>query len=330
VSGAERVFEEMGRKRRVGANASVAANIGLVLGKLVLGLIMSSVAIISEAIHSSIDLIAAVIAAYAVGQSAKPADEGHTYGHGKFEDVSGTIEAALIMVAAVFIVFESARRLAYGGGIEMPILGVAIMAASVIVNIAIARYLFKVARDTASVALEADAVHHATDIWTSVGVLGAMIVLVFMPGWWWLDPIVAIGVAALIMWAAYGLTRRTLKDLVDAPLPEEDRKAILEVLEAHEDMHIGWDALRTRRAGPERHIDLHLHFPPSMPIAKAHDDAHHIQLEIETRLPRSVVLIHLEPCEADCINCAQAEVCDDKTEGGPTAGAEGEAVAEED
>jgi len=317
-------FEEMGRRRRVAARASVISNTSLVIGKFIVGIMMSSVAIISEAIHSSIDLLAAVIAVYAVSQSAKPADGDHAYGHGKFEDVSGTVEAALILVAAIFIVYEAAKRLIATGEVDMPLAGVAIMAVSVGLNIAVSRYLFKVARETASVALEADALHLSTDVWTSVGVLGAMILLYFT-GVWWIDPVVAIGVAVLIMYAAYELTRRTLKDLVDAPLPDEDIAAIKKVLDEHKEMHIGFDALRTRRAGPERHIDMHLHFPPSMPVAEAHDIAHHIQLEIETSLPRSVILIHLEPCDEECHACGK-EVCEDRDgSGGAMTQAEAEA-----
>ena len=316
-------FEEMGRKRRVAARASVVSNTSLVVGKLIVGIMMSSVAVISEAIHSGIDLVAAVIAVYAVSQSAKPPDEDHLYGHGKFEDVSGTVEAALILVAAIVIVWEAAKRLMHGGEVAMPLAGVAIMALSVGLNIAVSRYLFKVARETASVALEADALHLSTDVWTSLGVLGAMILLAFK-GPWWIDPAVAIGVAVLIMYAAYELTRRTLKDLVDAPLPEEDLRAIREVLDEHKEMHIGFDALRTRRAGPERHIDMHLHFPPSMPVAEAHDIAHHVQLEIETRLPRSVILIHLEPCDEECHACDK-EVCTDRDGTGAMTKAEAEA-----
>jgi len=141
---------------------------------------------------------------------------------------------------------------------------------------------------------------------------------------WWIDPVVAIGVAVLIMYAAYELTRRTLKDLVDAPLPDEDIQAIKRVLEEHKEMHLGFDALRTRRAGPERHIDLHLHFPPSMPVAEAHDIAHHVQLEIETSLPRSVILIHLEPCDEECHECDR-EVCKDRDGSGAMTQAEAEA-----
>jgi cation diffusion facilitator family transporter len=179
------------------------------------------------------------------------------------------------------------------------------------VNVAVSRYLHRVARETDSVALEADALHLSTDVWTSVGVMVAM-AAIWATNWQWLDPAVAIGVAGLIIAAAYRLTRRTLSDLVDAPLPEEDRAIILEVLAEHEGMHLGYDSLRTRRAGPERHIDLHLHFPPSMPLQEAHDLSHHVQLEIEQRLAHSHVLIHLEPCQVPCERCTR-EPCRDRT-----------------
>jgi len=306
-------FEEMGNRRKAAARASIVSNTGLVAGKLVVGVLMGSVAVISEAIHSGIDLLAAIIAAYAVGKSAVPADEDHAYGHGKFEDLSGTIEAALIVVAAVVIIYEAARRLLDGGDVGMPLLGVAVMGVSVAVNVAVSRYLFRVARETSSVALEADALHLSTDVWTSLGVMAAM-VAIWATDWHVLDPIVAIGVAVLIIIAAYNLTRRTIRDLVDAPLPEEDQAAILRVLDEHKGMHIGYDSLRTRRAGPDRHIDMHLHFPPSMPVLEAHELCHHIQLEIEERLGHAQVLIHLEPCELPCRECDK-EACTDRAMG---------------
>jgi cation diffusion facilitator family transporter len=307
------LFEEMGRRRKAAARVSVVSNTGLVLGKLAVGILMGSVAVISEAIHSSIDLLAALIAVYAVHKSAQPADDDHAYGHGKYEDLSGSIEAVLIIVAAVVIMYEAVKRLIEGGDVGMPLLGVAVMGMSVVVNLAVSRYLFKVAHETSSVALEADALHLSTDVWTSLGVMAAM-VAIWATDWHVLDPIVAIGVAVLIIFAAWNLTRRTIKDLVDAPLPEEDRLAILTVLNEHKGMHIGYDSLRTRRAGPDRHIDMHLHFPPSMPVAEAHDLSHHIQLEIEERLGHAQVLIHLEPCELPCRECDK-EACTDRAMG---------------
>ncbi len=306
-------FEEMGRRRKEAARVSVVSNTGLVIAKLVVGILMSSVAVLSEAIHSSIDLLAALIAFYAVGRSAHPPDVDHAYGHGKYEDLSGMVEGALIVVAAIVIVYEAVRRLINGGDVGLPLLGVAVMGVSVVVNIAVSRYLFKVARETSSVALEADALHLSTDVWTSLGVMAAM-VAIWVTGWSVLDPLVAIGVAVLIIFAAYQLTRRTLGDLLDAPLPTEDQVTILAVLDEHKGMHIGYDSLRTRRSGPERHIDMHLHFPPSMPVQEAHELSHHIQLEIEERLGRAQVLIHLEPCQLPCRECLK-EACSDRAMG---------------
>jgi cation diffusion facilitator family transporter len=292
------------------AYLSVASNTSLVAGKLTVGLMMSSVAVMSEAVHSGLDLVAAILATYAVSKSIKPADTSHAYGHGKFEDLSGTIEAALILVVAAIIVYESVHRLFSVEEVELPILGIAVMGGSAGINFVVSEYLHRVAKETDSVALEADALHLRTDVWTSLGVMAALAVI-FFTGWDWVDPIVAIGVALLIVWAAYGLTRRTISDLVDSPLPEEDQQVIRDVLREHVGMHIGWDSLRTRRAGPDRHIDVHLHFPPSMPVSEAHDIAHHIQEDIEEGLPRSHVLIHLEPCVGDCSDCPEEE-CDDR------------------
>ncbi len=304
---------ELERRKLRAAYLSVTSNTGLVLGKVVVGLTMSSVAVLSEAVHSGIDLLAAILATVAIRHSARPADDGHEYGHGKFEDLSGTVEAALILVAAIIIVYESVRRIVAMEEIDQPPLGVAMMGASVVVNIGVSRHLLRVSRETESVALEADALHLSTDVWTSAGVMLALVVI-WLTGWQWVDPAVAIAVAVLIGMAAYRLTRRTLAHLVDAPLPPENVEVIKAVLRDHEGMHIGWHRLRTRRAGPDRHIDLHLHFKPSMTVSEAHDIAHHIQDEIEAKLPRSHVLIHLEPCEGECETCR--EVCEDRRQRG--------------
>jgi cation diffusion facilitator family transporter len=304
---------EQDRRKVRAAYVSVGSNSLLLVSKLFVGVIMGSVAIVSEAIHSGIDLLAAMMATYAVRQAAKPPDEDHAYGHGKFEDVSGTVEAVLIIIAAAIIIWESLRRIVDMEGIELPLLGVAVMAASVVVNVAVSSYLMRVARETDSVALEADALHLRTDVYTSFGVMLAMLIIHFTH-WYWVDPVVAIGVALLISYAAYELTRRTVRDLVDAPLPPEEQEAIEGILHEHMGMHIGWDSVRTRRSGSERHIDLHLHFPPSMTVLEAHDIAHHIQEDIEAALPRSHVLIHLEPCMGDCKACMD-DGCEEREDG---------------
>lgn len=309
-------FSDQDRRKIRAAYLSVGSNSLLVVSKLVVGFLTGSVAIISEAVHSGMDLLAALLATYAVRKAAHPPDGGHAYGHGKFEDLSGTIEAALIIIAAAIIIIESLRRLVDMEGIELPLLGVAVMGVSAAVNWGVSSYLFKVARETESIALEADALHLRTDVYTSLGVMVAMLVIHYTD-WYWVDPVVAIGVAALIAYTAYELTRRTVRDLVDAPLPSEEREAIEGILHEHVGMHIGWDSIRTRRAGSERHIDLHLHFPPSMPVKEAHYIAHHIQEDIEAALPRSQVLIHLEPCEGECPGCPEVE-CEDRGDEGPS------------
>jgi cation diffusion facilitator family transporter len=303
-------ISDQDRRKIRAAYLSVGSNTLLLVSKLVVGFLMGSVAIISEAIHSGMDLLAALLATYAVRKAAHPPDEDHAYGHGKYEDLSGTIEAALIIIAAAIIIVESLRRLVSTEAIDLPLLGVAVMGVSAGVNWSVSWYLFKVARETESIALEADALHLRTDVYTSLGVMVAMAVIHYTD-WYWVDPVVAIGVALLIAYTAYELTRRTVRDLVDAPLPPEEREAIEGILHEHAGMHIGWDSIRTRRAGSERHIDLHLHFPPSMPVKEAHDIAHHIQEDIEAALPRSHVLIHLEPCQGECPECPEMD-CEDR------------------
>jgi cation diffusion facilitator family transporter len=212
------------RKRNV-ALVSVASNTVLVAAKAFIGLSTGSVSVLSEAAHSSVDLLAAVIAFFAVRTSARPADEDHPFGHGKWENVSGTVEALLIFVAAAWIVWEAVHKLLALRPLEAPGPGAALMLASAVINYFVSRLLFRVGRQTESPALEADAWHLRTDVWTSAGVMVGLGVI------WlglhfrlqvnlsWLDPVVAIGVALLIVRAAWLLTVRAGRDLLDVGLP---------------------------------------------------------------------------------------------------------------
>ncbi len=215
------------RKRRV-ALLSVISNTTLVVLKLAVGLAISSVSVISEAIHSGVDLIAAAIAYYSVRTSGIPADREHPFGHGKIENISGTVEAILIFLAAGWIIFEAAQKIVRPEPLEMAAWGVAVMLLSAVVNTFVSRKLFRVGKETDSVALMADGWHLRTDVYTSAGVMAALAVI------WaadflapdvdlhWVDPAAAIGVALLIIKAAWDLTRQSARDLLDVQLPGEE------------------------------------------------------------------------------------------------------------
>ena len=192
------------------ARISVFSNSALVLTKLAVGIITGSVSIISEAAHSAVDLLAALIAYYAVTTSDKEPDRNHAYGHGKVENISGAVEAVLIIVAAIWIIYEAGHKFSSQ---ELPKdleYGIAIMAISIVVNYFVSRRLFLVARRTQSQALEADALHLESDIWTSIGVLVGL-VAIKATGLYWLDPVIAIVVAAIIFRAGFGMTRKSMR-----------------------------------------------------------------------------------------------------------------------
>jgi len=199
---------------------SVLSNTLLVSGKLIVGIMIGSVSVISEAIHSANDLLASFIALFAVKTSSKPPDEDHPYGHGKIENISGTIEALLIFLAAGMIVMEAVKKIKTGGEILEPGWGMAVMGASVLLNFLVSQYLLTVGRKSNSVALEADGIHLRTDVFTSLGVFVGL-VLIKVTGYHIIDPIIAVFVALLIIKAAYDLTRKAFMPLMDTCIDEE-------------------------------------------------------------------------------------------------------------
>ena len=243
------------------AHLSIISNTGLVLMKFAVGFAIGSVSIISEAIHSSMDLIAAVIAFFSVRKSAEPPDAGHSFGHGKFEDISGLIEALLIFVAAILIIREAAIKLLGHSPEELKpellFAGIAVMGISALVNWYVSQRLMKVAKQTESIALESDAWHLRTDVYTSLGVFLGLI-LIRLTGITLFDPIFAIGVAIIIMKAAYDLSVRSFADLIDHSIPESDEQRIKEIICDHSSEYAGFHDLRTRRSGPEIFIEFHL------------------------------------------------------------------------
>ncbi|MDH3365813.1 MAG: cation diffusion facilitator family transporter [Thermoplasmata archaeon] len=293
-------------EKAAAARLSVWSNSSLVSLKLVVGVLMGSVGVLSEALHSGIDLVAAIIARYSVKRSAEPADRDHQYGHGKFENMSGFVEGALIFAVAAIIVFEASRRLLSMTEVEYVPAGMAVMAVSTVVNICVSRRLFDVAKRTDSLALEADACHLRTDVWTSAGVFVAL-GIIQVTGWQYVDPIVAMVVAGLIIRAAYSITTRSADGLLDRTLPEEEMRIVKEVLIKHEMHFVDWHRLRSRKTGSERQLDLHVTVPSAMSVSESHDLVETMEGEIHRKLPRSTIVIHVEPCEKDCETCRIAE-----------------------
>jgi len=285
------------------ARLSVYSNSTLVVLKLSIGALMGSVAVISEAIHSGLDLLAAMIARYSVRRSGEPADSEHHFGHGKFENLSGMIEGALILVAAAWIMYEATKRLIKLNEVEMLEAGMVVMAISAVLNFAVSRKLMKVAKKTDSLALEADAYHLKTDVWTSVGVFVAL-GLIEITGFRLLDPAIAIVVAFFIVRAALDITRRSTAGLLDRSLPDSEHMKIESILDQHFGEFVNYHDLRTRKAGSDRHIDFHIVVPRGWSIQKAHELAHHLEEDIKEGLPKSVVIVQSEPCDLKCDECS--------------------------
>lgn len=285
---------------------SVASNTVLTLLKLLVGLTTHSISVLSEAAHSGSDLVAALLAYFSVRKASEPADERHGYGHGKYEALSGAAEAGLIICAALVILCAAVRSL-WTGQYEALVHGPALltMGLSTVLNVIVSRHLSRVARRHESLALRADAVNHSADVWTSAGVVGGLAVM------WglqrlghsapWIDPVCAVLVAVLVMRQGWRVAAMAKDQLVDHALPPEELARIREIIRDHHGRFVGFHQLRSRRAGHERHIDLHLVVCAEMTVEDSHDLTDHLEQEIEARYPRSQVMIHVEPCaDAGC------------------------------
>lgn len=286
------------------ASISVISNTFLIISKLLVGLFTNSVSIISEAVHSLMDLLAAVIAFFSVKMSAEPADKDHPYGHGKFEDFSGLTEGVLILLAAGFIIYEAVEKLLIGKiDYVDSIAGIIVMALSVVVNIIVSRNLFKVAKETDSMALLADAEHLRTDVLTSGGVLVGLIFIKFT-GFKIFDPIVAILVAILILGTGLKLCITSVKTLLDSSLPEKEVETIKWVL--NEFPHykiISYKDLKTRKAGAERLIEFTLIMPKNLHLEDSHSFCDAMETDLKRNIPNAYITIHTEPCDGECIIC---------------------------
>lgn len=293
------------RKERV-ALLSVFSNTTLVALKLIVGLWIGSVSVLSEAIHSGVDLLAAVIAFFSVKTSSLPADGKHPFGHGKIENIAGTVEALLIFLAAAWIIWEAARKLLEPQPMETVGWGVMVMLISASANTAVSRMLFRVGRETESVALIADGWHLRTDVYTSVGVMVSLAVIWggerLFPGLdlHWLDPLAAIGVALLIIKAAWDLTRQSAGGLMDETLPPEEEEEIRRLICSQMPLIQGFHQLRTRKSGHFRFIEVHIQVDGKMSVEVAHALNQDLVRRIKQRFRQATVTVHTEPCSGQC------------------------------
>src|SRR4030067_1581049 len=262
------------------ARLSIYSNTILLLMKLVVGFLLGSISVLSEALHSGIDLLAAVIANYSVRKAGKPADDIHKFGHGKFENLSGTIEALLITVAAIIILYEAGRKIFSGNEIELNGeligAGIAIMGISAIANFYVSRKIMKVAKHAESIALEADAYHLTTDVYTSIGVFIGLILIQITKNPIF-DPLLAIIVALIILKASYDLTKRSVSGIMDVKLSDTEEDCIKSIIHEHYSQYAEYHNLRSRMSGAERFVDLHLVVPKKQLVVDAHDFCDHLE-----------------------------------------------------
>jgi cation diffusion facilitator family transporter len=286
---------ERGRSRA--AAVSIVSNTALIALKVTAGILTGSVAVLTEALHSGIDLLASLIAFFSVRRAEEPADAGHRYGHDKFENAAAAAEGVLILAGSAVIAFAAIRSLIVGSELDHLGFGIVVVGFAAAVNLAVSSWLFRRGREMSSPALTGDAAHLRTDAYTSIGVLVGL-GLVSVTGANWLDPVVALAISVGIVVTGVRLTMGSLRVLVDEALPDDEQAAIRESIEAFAGAGVvGYHQLRTRRAGARRYVDLHVQFASGTSLEEAHHTAHALQDAIQERLNGADVLIHLEPAD---------------------------------
>lgn len=285
----------MSLTRRVALLSVAAAIVTLVL-KFGAYFLTGSVGLLSDAIESFVNLAAALIAFTAITIASRPADSNHTYGHDKAEYFSSGAEGTLILLAAGTIIYSAVHRLLNPAPLENLGVGVAVALVASAINFGVSRIMLRVAHQEDSIALEADAHHLMTDVWTSVGVVGG-IILVGITGWQVLDPLLAIAVGINIIWMGVQLLRRSTAGLMDVTLPGEEVAVIQTAINHVAGADTPYHALRTRKSGSRRFIDFHLLLPGQTTVQESHDLVTKIESAIELDLPKTYVTIHVEPRE---------------------------------
>lgn len=273
-----------------------AASLGVI--KLAVGIMLNSIGIISAAVDSLVDVFISAMNLFSIRLAESPADAGHPYGHGKAENLAGLFQAAAIAIIGGWVVYDSIRRLLLGIVPTRVDWGIAVMLISILGSWIIVRRLAHVGRKTDSIVLMTDSLHYASDIWTNLGVLVAL-VLTRLTGKGLFDPLIGIGVGGVILMASAKLMKRSIEDLMDTAVPEETRREIERVITRHSAV-LSFHDLRTRRAGSQKLIDLSLVLCRHLQLGDTHDLVDHIEKEIEATITHSDVVIHPEPCHGEC------------------------------
>jgi cation diffusion facilitator family transporter len=275
---------------------SIAAALVTISLKLSAYLFTGSVGLLSDALESLVNLVAAIIALVMLTISARPPDEEHAYGHSKAEYFASGAEGTLILVAAVSIIVTAVGRLIKPQPLEQVGLGLTVSVIASLINLVTAQVLLRAGRRYNSITLEADARHLLTDVWTSGGVLlgiGAVV----LTGWERLDPIIALVVAANIIWSGVSLVRRSALGLMDTALPDEDQAAIKQILDRYRQQGVQFHALRTRSAAARRFVSVHVLVPGTWTVQQGHNLLERIEADLRSQFQHITVFTHLEPLE---------------------------------
>jgi cation diffusion facilitator family transporter len=283
-----------GEARVKALRAPLASNALLVALKLIVWTFTGSVSVLSEALHSAVDLVVTTFQLISVRLATRPADADHAYGHGKYENLGAALEALLILATAGVVVAEAIQHIRNPMSIVHIDFGLGVMLLSAAVNIVVYRGLARTAAVEQSPALQAQAAQLRADVWTAAGVAAGLFAI-RLTGVTLIDPIISLMIAGLIVKAAYDVSIRAFVDLTDGRLPEQQEAQIRYIIEKHGDLFAGYHKLRTRRSGGGEFIDFHLQMKGDMPLQQAHALSDIIVVDIKEALPRAHVLIHLEP-----------------------------------
>jgi cation diffusion facilitator family transporter len=278
--------------------------LGLLAVKVVVGVITGSISIWAQVVDSSLDIFAVTITFFTVGYSSKPADQEHPFGHGKVEAIAAGIQAMLLLGASAAIAYAAVQRIINGTEVAYPPAGVAVMLFSLVISLLLSRHLFRVAKATGSIALEANANNILSDVYSTGAVLLGLAIVSIWKNLTIIDPILALLVVLIILRATYRVGRMAFHELIDVKLPEDEEKNIRQVIMEHfGEKVVGFHRLRTRKAGSQRYIDLHLVMPKHVSVEEAHAVCDHLEKDMENRLPHTDVTIHVEPCDGRCEAC---------------------------
>jgi len=289
--------DRAGRLMKSASYASVTVAVTLIVAKLGAWIVTDSVAVLSTLIDSLLDAVASVITLFAVHQSLVPADREHRFGHGKAEALAALGQAAFITGSACLLVFEALRRFFEPHAVTRELVGIAVMVLSIVLTLLLVQYQRYVVRKTSSLAIGADSLHYVGDLLVNGAVIAALAATAWL-GWQWVDPLLALCVAAYILLSAWRIARGSLDMLMDRELPDEERKRIREIALAHPEVHALHD-LRSRRAGTDTFIQLHIELDGKLTVEQAHEISDAVEEEIRAAFPNAEVIIHQDPLGLD-------------------------------